>query len=162
MKTERGADASAPPARRGAASPLRAAPAPGRARTPPPSMKLWQPHSGTGAPLGQWDGGSGEAGPLQPRAFYALVRPGSAPSTAARSRRPAALLGPVILHTRNAHLLASCAHGVPLSLPKPRESFNVRGKLRRRSMRVVRGSNDFVGLPLVPGPQVPACIGQED
>ncbi|XP_078291558.1 uncharacterized protein LOC144613849 [Panthera onca] len=53
-------------------------------------------------------------------------------STAPRSRRPSALLRPVVLQKQKPHLLASCPQGVPLSLPKPRESSSAPGTLHRR------------------------------
>lgn len=56
--------------------------------------------------------------PPLPSAFTRQLS-GTAPYTAARSRRPAPLLGPVILWKQKARFLASCPQGVPMSLPNP-------------------------------------------
>lgn len=99
-----------------------------------------------------------EAPRLQPGVLYRFSRPYTVSFTAARFPKPATLLGSVILQTPPAHILASCLRGVPLSLPKPREVFNIQSKMHRRSTRVVRGLNNFVGLLLVLGPHFTTCI----
>lgn len=99
-----------------------------------------------------------EAPRLQPGVLYTFSRPCTVSFTAARFPKPATLLGSVILQTSPAHILASCLRGVPLSLPKPREVFNIQSKMHRRSTRVVRGLNNFVGLSLVLGPHLTTCI----
>lgn len=70
-----------------------------------------------------------EAPRLQPGILYTFSRPCTGSFTAARFPKPATLLGSVILQTPTAHILASCLRGVPLSLPKPKEVFNIQRKM---------------------------------
>lgn len=137
IKPRRLPDAGAPPARGGAASPWwrrprspagahfstfnetfeasrgdRRAPGPmgrsGRAGIPPlrgsrGGSSAWARRASLQPRRGRW----GEARPLQSAGLPASARQRPAPSTAAHSRRPAALLGPVVLQTQGAHFLAS-------------------------------------------------------
>lgn len=77
--------------------------------------------------------------PPAPRTFKRSFALAPRFSTATASRRPSALLRPVVLQQQKPHLLASWPQGVPLSLPQPRESLRAPRALHRRSTGSSRG-----------------------